>query len=98
MLEEDGTLVETEEFFEVLEDNTSLMVLEKNQKWSHAKVSGQARMQPHRALIWCIATRWIKVGERRATIDCGTHSRLGEPRSDERAGSQGRQGPLSAGP
>ncbi|KAJ6653057.1 hypothetical protein lerEdw1_010143 [Lerista edwardsae] len=37
VLEEDGTLVETEEFFEVLEDNTSLMVLEKNQKWSHAK-------------------------------------------------------------
>ncbi|XP_066485087.1 lipid transferase CIDEB [Tiliqua scincoides] len=37
VLEEDGTLVDTEEFFGVLEDNTSLMVLEKNQKWSHAK-------------------------------------------------------------
>lgn len=41
MLEEDGTLVDTEEFFEALEDNTSLMVLEKNQKWSHAKVRGR---------------------------------------------------------
>ncbi|XP_053118837.1 cell death activator CIDE-B [Hemicordylus capensis] len=37
VLEEDGTLVETEEFFEVLDDNTTLMVLEKGQKWSHAK-------------------------------------------------------------
>ncbi|XP_063157701.1 lipid transferase CIDEB [Candoia aspera] len=37
MLEEDGTLVETEEFFQVLGDNTALMVLEKGQKWSPSK-------------------------------------------------------------
>ncbi|XP_070584172.1 lipid transferase CIDEB [Erythrolamprus reginae] len=37
VLEEDGTLVETEGFFQILEDNTSLMVLEKGQKWTHGK-------------------------------------------------------------
>ncbi|XP_042328046.1 LOW QUALITY PROTEIN: cell death activator CIDE-B [Sceloporus undulatus] len=37
VLDEDGTLVETEEFFEALEDNTTLMVLQKGQKWSHCK-------------------------------------------------------------
>ncbi|XP_061444970.1 lipid transferase CIDEB [Rhineura floridana] len=39
VLEEDGTLVETEEFFQVLDDNTALMVLQKGQKWSHGKGS-----------------------------------------------------------
>uniref|UniRef100_A0A8D0B9B9 Lipid transferase CIDEB n=1 Tax=Salvator merianae TaxID=96440 RepID=A0A8D0B9B9_SALMN len=42
VLEEDGTLVETEEFFEVLEDNTALMVLQKGQKWSQAKGASQS--------------------------------------------------------
>ncbi|XP_026545082.1 cell death activator CIDE-B [Notechis scutatus] len=37
VLEEDGTLVETEEFFHILEDNTVLMVLQKGQKWTHSK-------------------------------------------------------------
>ncbi|XP_034262584.1 lipid transferase CIDEB [Pantherophis guttatus] len=37
VLEEDGTLVETEEFFQILEDNTALMVLQKGQKWTHGK-------------------------------------------------------------
>ncbi|KAJ7313169.1 hypothetical protein JRQ81_004443 [Phrynocephalus forsythii] len=37
VLDEDGTMVETEEFFEVLDDNTTLMVLEKGQRWSPAK-------------------------------------------------------------
>uniref|UniRef100_A0A8C5SJ67 Cell death inducing DFFA like effector b n=1 Tax=Laticauda laticaudata TaxID=8630 RepID=A0A8C5SJ67_LATLA len=39
VLEEDGTLVEMEEFFQILEDNTALMVLQKGQKWTHSKVS-----------------------------------------------------------
>nr|XP_056719629.1 lipid transferase CIDEB [Euleptes europaea] len=37
VLEEDGTLVESEEFFHVLDDNTTLMVLSKDQKWSPGK-------------------------------------------------------------
>ncbi|KAF7235951.1 Cell death activator CIDE-B [Varanus komodoensis] len=42
VLEEDGTSVETQEFFEVLDDNTTLMALEKGQKWSHGKGSSRA--------------------------------------------------------
>uniref|UniRef100_A0A3Q2DZ24 Cell death inducing DFFA like effector c n=1 Tax=Cyprinodon variegatus TaxID=28743 RepID=A0A3Q2DZ24_CYPVA len=34
VLDEDGTGVETEEFFQTLEENTVLMVLEKGQKWA----------------------------------------------------------------
>ncbi|XP_043978719.1 cell death activator CIDE-3 isoform X2 [Gambusia affinis] len=34
VLDEDGTDVETEEFFQTLPENTVLMVLEKGQKWS----------------------------------------------------------------
>ncbi|XP_043913793.1 cell death activator CIDE-B [Protopterus annectens] len=37
VLEEDGTLVETEEFFEMLDNDTTFMVLEKGQRWRHAK-------------------------------------------------------------
>ncbi|XP_060112291.1 lipid transferase CIDEB [Heteronotia binoei] len=37
VLEEDGTAVESEEFFQVLDDNTTLMVLGKDQKWSPGK-------------------------------------------------------------
>uniref|UniRef100_A0A8D0HRR3 Lipid transferase CIDEB n=1 Tax=Sphenodon punctatus TaxID=8508 RepID=A0A8D0HRR3_SPHPU len=42
VLEEDGTAVETEEFFEMLEDNTALMFLEKGQKWSPNKGAGRS--------------------------------------------------------
>ncbi|CAI5791425.1 lipid transferase CIDEB [Podarcis muralis] len=42
VLEEDGTVVETEEFFDVLDDNTALMALEKGQKWSHARGSSRS--------------------------------------------------------
>ncbi|OPJ68536.1 cell death activator CIDE-A [Patagioenas fasciata monilis] len=34
VLEEDGTIVDTEEFFQSLDDNTHFMVLEKGQKWT----------------------------------------------------------------
>ncbi|XP_037662179.1 cell death activator CIDE-A [Choloepus didactylus] len=34
VLEEDGTVVDTEEFFQTLEDNTHFMILEEGQKWT----------------------------------------------------------------
>ncbi|KAF1652127.1 Cell death activator CIDE-A, partial [Aptenodytes patagonicus] len=34
VLEEDGTVVDTEEFFKSLDDNVHFMVLEKGQKWT----------------------------------------------------------------
>lgn len=34
LLDEDGTGVDTEEFFHTLPENAVLMVLEKGQKWS----------------------------------------------------------------
>ena len=34
VLDEDGTCVDTEEFFQTLPENAVLMVLEKGQKWS----------------------------------------------------------------
>ncbi|NWS05160.1 CIDEA protein, partial [Motacilla alba] len=34
VLEEDGTVVDTEEFFKSLDDNTHFMVLENGQKWT----------------------------------------------------------------
>ncbi|KFV94798.1 Cell death activator CIDE-A, partial [Eurypyga helias] len=37
VLEEDGTVVDTEEFFRSLDDNTHFMVLEKGQKWTQAR-------------------------------------------------------------
>lgn len=39
VLEEDGTAVDTEDFFQLLEDDTCLMVLEQGQSWS-PKVRG----------------------------------------------------------
>ncbi|XP_047649623.1 cell death activator CIDE-A isoform X3 [Phacochoerus africanus] len=45
VLEEDGTVVDTEEFFQMLGDNTHFMVLEKGQKWTpKPKRSGIARV------------------------------------------------------
>lgn len=40
VLEEDGTAVESEDFFQLLEDDTSLMVLEFGQSWSPNRVRG----------------------------------------------------------
>ncbi|XP_041047474.1 cell death activator CIDE-3 [Carcharodon carcharias] len=40
LLEEDGTIVETEEFFQTVLDNTLFMVLEKGQKWTPSENSG----------------------------------------------------------
>ena len=38
VLEEDGTTVESEDFFQLLEDDTCLMVLELGQSWSPRRV------------------------------------------------------------
>ena len=40
VLEEDGTTVESEDFFQLLEDDTCLMVLELGQRWSPRRVRG----------------------------------------------------------
>ncbi|KAM6282718.1 lipid transferase CIDEA [Porphyrio hochstetteri] len=37
VLEEDGTVVDTEEFFKSLDDNTHFMVLERGQKWTQTR-------------------------------------------------------------
>lgn len=39
VLEEDGTVVDSEEFFQSLPTNTPLMVLEKGEMWMQNKVS-----------------------------------------------------------
>uniref|UniRef100_A0AAY4CSQ7 CIDE-N domain-containing protein n=1 Tax=Denticeps clupeoides TaxID=299321 RepID=A0AAY4CSQ7_9TELE len=43
VLDEDGTGVDTEEFFQTLKDNTILIVLEKGQKWTPLEVSPARR-------------------------------------------------------
>lgn len=40
VLEEDGTAVESEDFFQLLEDDTCLMVLEYGQSWTPSRVRG----------------------------------------------------------
>ncbi|XP_032731676.1 cell death activator CIDE-A [Lontra canadensis] len=51
VLEEDGTVVDTEEFFQTLEDNTHFMILEKGQKWTPGGNYVSARQQPKKAGI-----------------------------------------------
>lgn len=43
VLEEDGTVVDSEEFFQSLPTNTPLMVLEKGDMWTQNKVSIKCR-------------------------------------------------------
>lgn len=38
VLEEDGTMLDTDEFFETIEDGSVIMVLEQGQKWNPKKV------------------------------------------------------------
>uniref|UniRef100_UPI00398EF981 cell death activator CIDE-3 n=1 Tax=Pristiophorus japonicus TaxID=55135 RepID=UPI00398EF981 len=40
LLEEDGTFIESEEFFQTVLDNTLFMILEKGQKWTPSENSG----------------------------------------------------------
>ena len=44
-LDEDGTEVDSEDFFQTLQDNTVFMVLEKGQKWTPSQVNA-ATMVP----------------------------------------------------
>lgn len=44
VLDEDGTSVETEEFFHTLDEGTVLVVLTKGQIWRPAKVSGGVQL------------------------------------------------------
>nr|KAF6470961.1 cell death inducing DFFA like effector a [Molossus molossus] len=51
VLEEDGTVVDTEEFFQTLGDNTHFMILEKGQKWTPATNYVTAHQQPKKSGI-----------------------------------------------
>uniref|UniRef100_A0A8D0GDR8 CIDE-N domain-containing protein n=1 Tax=Sphenodon punctatus TaxID=8508 RepID=A0A8D0GDR8_SPHPU len=48
VLEEDGTSVETEEFFQSLQEGTVLLVLAKGQKWHPAKTGGYQLSLSHK--------------------------------------------------
>ncbi|XP_053570881.1 cell death activator CIDE-A [Bombina bombina] len=56
VLEEDGTVVDTEEFFQSLEDNTQFMLLEGRQKWKQERNAG-------------ISTEQMKKGIANITLD-----------------------------
>ncbi|XP_047684850.1 cell death activator CIDE-A isoform X1 [Prionailurus viverrinus] len=51
VLEEDGTVVDTEEFFQTLGDNTHFMILEKGQRWTPGGNHVPARQQPKKSGI-----------------------------------------------
>ncbi|XP_036178799.1 cell death activator CIDE-A [Myotis myotis] len=51
VLEEDGTVVDTEEFFQTLGDNTHFMILEKGQKWTPSTNYITAHQQPKKSGI-----------------------------------------------
>lgn len=51
VLEEDGTIVENEDFFQMLEDDTCLMALEPGQRWSPSRVR-LSLSHPHPDLGW----------------------------------------------
>ncbi|XP_021006622.1 cell death activator CIDE-A isoform X1 [Mus caroli] len=51
VLEEDGTVVDTEEFFQTLRDNTHFMILEKGQKWTPGSKYAPVCKQPKKSGI-----------------------------------------------
>ncbi|XP_027776067.1 lipid transferase CIDEA [Marmota flaviventris] len=51
VLEEDGTVVDSEEFFQTLGDNTHFMILEKGQKWTQGAKYGPVSRQPKKSGI-----------------------------------------------
>ncbi|KAI5172132.1 Cell Death Activator Cide-A [Manis pentadactyla] len=51
VLEEDGTVVDSEEFFQTLADNTHFMILEKGQKWTRGSNYISAHQQPKKSGI-----------------------------------------------
>ncbi|XP_061459021.1 lipid transferase CIDEC isoform X2 [Rhineura floridana] len=48
VLDEDGTIVETEDFFQMLEEGTVLLVLTKGQTWRPAKTAGYQLSLSHK--------------------------------------------------
>ncbi|XP_014635788.1 PREDICTED: cell death activator CIDE-A isoform X2 [Ceratotherium simum simum] len=64
VLEEDGTVVDTEEFFQTLGDNTHFMILEKGQKWTPASNSVPARQQPKKSGIARVTFNLYKLNPR----------------------------------
>lgn len=44
VLEEDGTIVDTEEYFQTLADDTVFMVLQKGQKWQPPSEKVRSRL------------------------------------------------------
>lgn len=50
VLEEDGTAVDSEDFFQLLEDDTCLMVLEQGQSWS-PRVRGPSGCLGHQSSL-----------------------------------------------
>ncbi|XP_007949877.2 cell death activator CIDE-A [Orycteropus afer afer] len=51
VLEEDGTVVDTEEFFQTLGDNTHFVILEKGQKWTPGSRYAPGYQQPKKSGI-----------------------------------------------
>lgn len=57
VLEEDGTVVDTEEFFQSLGENTHFMLLKKGQKWTLVSIAwSQAECESSVSLITCNLT------------------------------------------
>ncbi|XP_040209874.1 cell death activator CIDE-A [Rana temporaria] len=48
VLEEDGTVVDTEEFFQSLEDNTNFLLLEGCQKWTQERKATRSAQKPYK--------------------------------------------------
>lgn len=61
MLEEDGTVVDTEEFFQTLRDNTHFMILEKGQKWTPVSMALLCKQQLGRHSTY-ERTVWFSTG------------------------------------
>ncbi|KAB1258371.1 Cell death activator CIDE-A [Camelus dromedarius] len=64
VLEEDGTVVDTEEFFQTLGDNTHFMALEKGQKWTPGGNCVPARQPPRRSGIARVTLDLYKLNPR----------------------------------
>ncbi|KGL97256.1 Cell death activator CIDE-3, partial [Charadrius vociferus] len=63
VLDEDGTVVETEAFFRTLEEGTVLMALSKGQTWTASKLS-LSRKPPRRIDVACVTFDLYKTNPR----------------------------------
>lgn len=60
VLEEDGTVVDSEEFFQSLPNNTLLMVLEEGQMWTKNKVKGTSPITGSVCIDYFSCVRFLK--------------------------------------